>query len=138
MTAQLNAADPDAPLASRAVTVTAKLPGSAGMPEITPVAPGSFPTSSPGGKPSAVKVSACPVPVSLALTGTRTAVPVTEAWFPGLITRTVSRTENWAYALRPECRPTAVKLTVPGFGALAGTWAATPAKAPPLVALASA
>jgi len=94
VTAQLNAADPEAPLASRAVTVTAKLPGSAGTPEITPAAPDSFPASSPGGKPAAVKLRACPGPVSLALTGTRTAVPVTEAWFPGLITRTVSRTEN--------------------------------------------
>jgi hypothetical protein len=91
---QLNAADPDAPAVSRAVTVTAKVPGSAGTPAITPAAPDSFPASSPGGRPSAVKLSSCPGPVSLALISRWTATPVTEAWFPGLITVTVSRTEK--------------------------------------------
>src|SRR5215469_2778068 len=67
---QVKAAEPDAPVLSRARTTTLKLPAVCGCPEIVPV---DEPMDSPLGRPVALQVSGLPpleVPVTWRLTWT--------------------------------------------------------------------
>src|SRR5215831_17438879 len=83
-TVQLNAAFPEAPVVSVAVTVTLEVPAVVGVPVISP----EEEIDSPAGRPVAVKVSVCPDAESVALICTLTAVPTVEVWVPGLVTVT--------------------------------------------------
>jgi len=86
-TVQENVAEPFAPLASVAVTVTEEVPGAVGVPLIVPV---DELIDSPAGRPVADQVRVAPDWESVAefVTGVM-AVPETEDWFPGLETATV-------------------------------------------------
>ncbi len=86
-TVQENVAEPFAPLGSPAVTVTDEVPGVVGVPLMVPEDPL---IDSPAGRPVADQVKVAPDWESVAdsVTGVM-AEPVTEAWFPGLVTATV-------------------------------------------------
>jgi hypothetical protein len=89
-TVQENVAEPLAPLASVAVTVTEEVPGVVGVPEMVPL---DELIESPVGRPVADQVRVAPDWESVAesVTGVM-AVPVTEDLAPGLVTATVLET----------------------------------------------
>src|ERR1039457_4313356 len=96
-TVQVNEVLASAPLPSCAVTVTVLVPAVAGVPLIVPEPE----IEVPAGRPVAVKLRDCPLVLSLAETGTETAVPASPSCGPGLVMVT-----GW---LAPGCRLTRAK-----------------------------
>jgi hypothetical protein len=85
-TVQVNDADPVAPVASLAETVTLLVPAAVGVPEISPV---EELIDRPAGRPVAEYVRVCPEAESEAETCKLAAVPTVPVWLPGLVTVTV-------------------------------------------------
>src|SRR5580698_9597915 len=82
---QVKVADPFAPDASVAVTVTFEVAAVVGVPEIRP----EELIDRPAGSPVAEKVSVWPEAESVPLTFRQAAVPTVPVWLPGLVTVTV-------------------------------------------------
>ena len=80
-TVQVNEVVANAPLPSSAVTATVLVPAVVGVPLIVPEPEMEV----PAGSPVAVKVGVWPLVLSLADTGTDTAVPASPSWAPGLV-----------------------------------------------------
>jgi adenosine deaminase len=86
-TVQVNEVLAEAPVPSVAVTVTVLVPAVVGVPVMVPAEE----IDRPAGSPVAVKASVWPLVVSLAETGTDTAVPASSSCGPGLEARTLAR-----------------------------------------------
>jgi hypothetical protein len=85
-TVQVNAALPEAPVVSVAVTLVEKVPTAVGVPEIVPLV---ALMCSPEGSPVAEYVSVCPVAESVARIWRVTDLLTRLDWFPGFVTVTL-------------------------------------------------